>query len=101
MRQLRRLVQRSLYIAAHLLEQLHGRRAIARQQVSRELEIDRERDQGLLGAIVELALDAASRGGRERVFRALLAHPLIGQADVAETLADRMIEVNRDFLSWA
>jgi 6-phospho-beta-glucosidase len=54
-----------------------------------------------VSAYEELALDAALRGGRERVFRALLAHPLIGQADVAETLADRMIEVNRDFLAWA
>ena len=54
-----------------------------------------------VSAYEELALDAALRGGRERVFRALLAHPLIGQADVAETLADRMIEVNREYLPWA
>jgi len=52
-------------------------------------------------AYEELALDAALRGGRERVFRALLAHPLIGQAAVAETLADRMIDANRRFLPWA
>jgi 6-phospho-beta-glucosidase len=54
-----------------------------------------------VSAFEELALDAALRGGRERVFRALLAHPLIGQADMAETLTDRMIEVNREFLAWA
>jgi len=54
-----------------------------------------------VSAYEELALEAALRGGRERVFRALLAHPLIGQVDVAETLADRMIEANRRFLSWA
>ena len=54
-----------------------------------------------VSAYEELALDAALHGGRERVFRALLSHPLIGQVDVAETLADRMIEVNREFLSWA
>jgi 6-phospho-beta-glucosidase len=54
-----------------------------------------------VSAYEELALDAALRGGRDRVFRALLAHPLIGQADVAETLADRMLEVNREFLPWA
>ncbi|MFL5944863.1 MAG: 6-phospho-beta-glucosidase [Gaiellaceae bacterium] len=54
-----------------------------------------------VSAYEELALDAALRGGRERVFRALLAHPLIGQADVAETLADQMIDVNREFLAWA
>jgi 6-phospho-beta-glucosidase len=54
-----------------------------------------------VSAYEELALDAALRGGRERVFRALLAHPLIGQADVAETLADKMIEANKGFLAWA
>jgi 6-phospho-beta-glucosidase len=54
-----------------------------------------------VSAYEELALDAALRGGRERVFRALLAHPLIGQAALAETLADRMIDVNRKFLAWA
>jgi 6-phospho-beta-glucosidase len=53
-----------------------------------------------VSAYEELALEAALHGGRERVFRALLSHPLIGQADVAETLADRMIEANRDFLPW-
>ena len=54
-----------------------------------------------VSAYEELALDAALRGGRERVFRALLAHPLVGQVDVAETLADRMIEANREYLPWA
>jgi 6-phospho-beta-glucosidase len=52
-------------------------------------------------AYEELALDAALRGGRKRVFRALLAHPLIGQATIAETLADKMIDANRKFLAWA
>ena len=54
-----------------------------------------------VSAYEELALDAALRGGRERVFRALLAHPLIGQSDVAGTLADKMIEANKGFLAWA
>ena len=54
-----------------------------------------------VSAYEELALDAALRGGRERVFRALLAHPLVGQADIAGTLTDRMIDANREFLSWA
>jgi 6-phospho-beta-glucosidase len=54
-----------------------------------------------VSAYEELALDAALHGGRERVFRALLAHPLVGQNDVAETLADRMIDANRAFLAWA
>jgi 6-phospho-beta-glucosidase len=54
-----------------------------------------------VSAYEELALDAALRGGRDRVFRALLAHPLIGQADIAERLADRMIDANREYLAWA
>jgi 6-phospho-beta-glucosidase len=54
-----------------------------------------------VSAYEELALDAALRGGRERVFRALLAHPLIGQAPVAEVLTDTLIEANKGFLAWA
>ena len=54
-----------------------------------------------VSAYEELALDAALHGGSERVFRALLAHPLVGQVDVAEKLADRMIAANKEFLSWA
>ncbi|MER6329564.1 6-phospho-beta-glucosidase [Streptomyces sp. NPDC001034] len=52
-------------------------------------------------AYEELALEAALRGGRDRVFRALLAHPLIGQYDYAETLTDRLIAHNREHLAWA
>lgn len=54
-----------------------------------------------VSAYEDLALDAALRGGRERVFRALLAHPLIAQASVADRLADTLIEANREFLAWA
>jgi 6-phospho-beta-glucosidase len=54
-----------------------------------------------VSAYEELALDAALRGSRERVFRALLAHPLVGQTEVAEQLADRLIDANREFLPWA
>ena len=39
-------------------------------------------------AYEELALDAALRGGRDRVYDALLAHPLVGQADTG-TVPDR------------
>lgn len=52
-------------------------------------------------AYEDLALDAALRGGRERVFKALLAHPLIGQYDRAETLTDRLLANNREHLAWA
>ncbi|MGW3726461.1 6-phospho-beta-glucosidase [Streptomyces sp. NPDC000851] len=49
----------------------------------------------------DLALEAALRGGRDRVFRALLAHPLIGQYEYAETLTDQLIAHNREHLAWA
>jgi 6-phospho-beta-glucosidase len=54
-----------------------------------------------VSAYEELALDAALHGGRERVFRALLAHPLIGQRQSAERLADLLIDANRAYLPWA
>jgi 6-phospho-beta-glucosidase len=51
-------------------------------------------------AYEELALDAALHGGRDRVYDALLAHPLVGQADQAECLTDRLLAENARFLSW-
>ncbi|GAA2059780.1 6-phospho-beta-glucosidase [Leifsonia soli] len=48
-----------------------------------------------------LALDAAVNGGRDRVLRAMLAHPLVGQYDRAERLTDLLISHNRDHLEWA
>lgn len=54
-----------------------------------------------VSAYEELALDAAIRGGRDRVFGALLAHPLIGQVDVAGKLADALIAANARHLAWA
>lgn len=52
-------------------------------------------------AYEDLALDAALRGGRERVFKALLAHPLIGQYEYADALTDRLVAHNREHLAWA
>jgi 6-phospho-beta-glucosidase len=52
-------------------------------------------------AYEQLALDAALRGGYDRVFKALLAHPLVGQDDQATGLADRLIAENRHYLAWA
>lgn len=49
----------------------------------------------------ELAVDAALRGGADRVFHALLAHPLVGQADRARQLTDRLLAANAEFLAWA
>ena len=51
-------------------------------------------------AYEELALDAALRGGRDRVYDALLAHPLVGQADQAQCLTDRLLAENASFLPW-
>ncbi|MFK8911203.1 6-phospho-beta-glucosidase [Streptomyces sp. YS-3] len=59
---------------------------------------------GLLAHVTayeDLALEAALRGGRERVFRALLAHPLVGQYALADGLTDRLIAHNREHLAWA
>jgi 6-phospho-beta-glucosidase len=54
-----------------------------------------------VSAYEDLALDAARLGGRDRVYAALLAHPLVGQYDVAETLTDALLAGNRAFLPWA
>ncbi|MFP8963722.1 6-phospho-beta-glucosidase [Streptomyces nanhaiensis] len=59
---------------------------------------------GLISAVTayeHLALDAALRGGRDRVFAALLAHPLIGRYALAEELTDRLLAHNREYLAWA
>jgi 6-phospho-beta-glucosidase len=52
-------------------------------------------------AYEDLALEAALHGGRERVFQALLAHPLVGQVDRADALTDLLIAANRSYLPWA
>ncbi|GDY53665.1 6-phospho-beta-glucosidase [Streptomyces violaceusniger] len=52
-------------------------------------------------AYERLALEAALKGGRERVFQALLSHPLIGQIEYAEKLTDDLIAHNREHLAWA
>lgn len=54
-----------------------------------------------VSAYEELALDAALHGGRDRVVAALLAHPLVGQWDVANRLSDALIARNEEYLPWA
>jgi 6-phospho-beta-glucosidase len=54
-----------------------------------------------VAAYEDLALQAALHGGRDRVFRALLAHPLVGQTRQADELTDLLLEANARFLSWA
>jgi len=59
---------------------------------------------GLIGHVAgyeRLALDAAVHGGRDRVVRAMLAHPLVGQYDRAEKLTDLLIAGNHQHLAWA
>ncbi|MFI8849665.1 6-phospho-beta-glucosidase [Streptomyces sp. NPDC053499] len=52
-------------------------------------------------AYEELALRAALHGGRDRVFQALLAHPLVGQFGYAEELTDQLLAHNKEHLAWA
>ena len=54
-----------------------------------------------VSAYEELAVAAAVRGGRDRVAAALLAHPLVGQYDLAGQLTDRLLAENHGFLPWA
>src|SRR6266536_325255 len=59
---------------------------------------------GLIGHVSgyeELAVDAALRGGRQRVYRTLLAHPLVGQHEYADALTDKLLAANAQHLAWA
>lgn len=59
---------------------------------------------GLIGHVAayeQLALQAAIHGGRDRVERALLAHPMVGQYHRAAALTDALLAENKDFLPWA
>lgn len=54
-----------------------------------------------VSAYEELAVQTARLGGRDRVVATLLAHPLIGQYDQAEQLADLLLAENAAYLPWA
>ncbi|MGW6505535.1 family 4 glycosyl hydrolase [Nonomuraea angiospora] len=54
-----------------------------------------------VSAYERLALDAALYGGADRVRDALLAHPLVGQDEIAEELTGLLLEANRAHLTWA
>jgi 6-phospho-beta-glucosidase len=59
---------------------------------------------GLVAAVAgyeRLALDAAVHGGRDRVLRAMRAHPLVLQDDRAERLTDLLLAANAKHLPWA
>ena len=58
---------------------------------------------GLIGHVSgyeELALQAALRDGRQRVYRALLAHPLLVQHEKADALTDQLIAAGAQHLAW-
>ncbi|GAA2272493.1 6-phospho-beta-glucosidase [Glycomyces scopariae] len=62
------------------------------------------RQRGLVAAVSayeELGVAAAVHGGERRVYEALLAHPLVGQHDLAEGLTRRLIATGREHLPWA
>ncbi|MGW5157545.1 family 4 glycosyl hydrolase [Nonomuraea wenchangensis] len=59
---------------------------------------------GLIGhvsAYETLAVEAAVHGGAARVRDALLAHPLVGQDQLAEELTALLLEAGRAHLPWA
>jgi 6-phospho-beta-glucosidase len=59
---------------------------------------------GLIAAVAgyeRLALDAAVHGGRDRVLRAMQAHPLVLQYERAEKLTDLLLQHNAKHLRWA
>lgn len=59
---------------------------------------------GLIAAVAgyeRLALDAAVHGGRDRVLRAMRAHPLVLQHERAEKLTELLMAENARFLAWA
>ncbi|MFI7127015.1 6-phospho-beta-glucosidase [Nonomuraea sp. NPDC050153] len=53
-----------------------------------------------VSAYESLALEAALHGGADRVRDALLAHPLVGQDEIAEELTSLLLEANRAHLPW-
>jgi 6-phospho-beta-glucosidase len=58
---------------------------------------------GLVSAVAgyeRLALDAAVNGGRDRVLRAMQAHPLVLQYERAEKLTDLLMQHNVQHLPW-
>jgi 6-phospho-beta-glucosidase len=58
---------------------------------------------GLVAHVAEyerLALEAAVEGGRDRVLRAMLAHPLVGQWAKADRLTDLLLAENARHLAW-
>jgi 6-phospho-beta-glucosidase len=51
-----------------------------------------------VAAYERLAVEAATSGDRELVYKALLAHPLVGQVTQAEQLTEQLLEAGREHL---
>jgi 6-phospho-beta-glucosidase len=49
-------------------------------------------------AYEDLALEAAIKGDRVLVEKALLAHPLVGQHAIAQPLTEALLEANKAYL---
>src|SRR5690242_17997377 len=59
---------------------------------------------GLVAAVSgyeQLAVDTARDGSRRKLYRTLLAHPLVGQHEYAEALTDKLLAANAQHLAWA
>ncbi|MCU1508322.1 MAG: 6-phospho-beta-glucosidase [Glaciihabitans sp.] len=72
--------------------------------IAEPIEALPEDQRGLISAVAgyeRLALDAAINGGRDRVVRAMQAHPLVLQFERAEKLTDLLLAHNREHLAWA
>jgi 6-phospho-beta-glucosidase len=59
---------------------------------------------GLIQAVKSyetLTVQAAVEGSKRIALQALMAHPLVGDADVAKPLLDDLLEANKPYLPWA
>src|SRR6266480_2783837 len=99
------IVVRSLLDAGHRAVGLCNVAIGLQRYVARMLDVEPERvlvDQvGLVqhvAAYERLAAEAAVSGDRELVYKALLAHPLVGQAPQAERLTEELLEAGRAHL---
>ena len=93
MRELAQLGQRLLRVAAQLFEHRADRRRVGVEQLAGEPELHRERDEVLLRAVVQVALDLAARlVGRGDDARTRGAQLLVRDTQVVERRLQRGVE---------
>ena len=93
MGELAQLGERGLRVGAQLFEQTVRRSGVALDQLAREPELHRERNEMLLRAVVQVALDLAARlVGRRDDARAGRAQFLVRDAQVVERSLQRGVE---------